>query len=174
MGRSAYCEAAERLASSSSRDRCQMDKAPPQNLHPPGDRAHSVRGCDQRARSAGCTGAGDGVQVLQFRLYTRGHRRRGEVSTSRRVLRSSLRLAIPSIRVSLHSFLCERSALPADTRMSWGYRRSRRIAPGVRLNLGKRGIGMSVGPRHAKISATTSGRRSLYFSLLGFFFRKRL
>jgi uncharacterized protein DUF4236 len=58
--------------------------------------------------------------------------------------------------------------------MSWGYRRSRRIAPGVRLNLGKRGIGMSVGPRHAKISATTSGRRSLYFSLLGFFFRKRL
>jgi hypothetical protein len=58
--------------------------------------------------------------------------------------------------------------------MSWGYRRSRRIAPGVRLNLGKRGIGMSVGPRHAKISANTSGRRSLYFSLLGFFFRKRL
>jgi hypothetical protein len=58
--------------------------------------------------------------------------------------------------------------------MSWGYRRSRRIAPGVRLNLGKRGIGMSVGPRHAKISANTSGRRSLSFSLLGFFFRKRL
>jgi Protein of unknown function (DUF4236) len=58
--------------------------------------------------------------------------------------------------------------------MSWGYRRSRRIGPGVRLNLGKRGVGMSVGPRHAKISANTSGRRSLNFSLLGFFFRKRL
>jgi Protein of unknown function (DUF4236) len=44
----------------------------------------------------------------------------------------------------------------------------------VRLNLGKRGIGMSVGPRHAKVSVNTSGRRSAYLSLLGFFFRKRL
>lgn len=58
--------------------------------------------------------------------------------------------------------------------MSWGYRRSRRIAPGVRLNLGKRGIGVSAGPRHAKVSANTRGRRSLYLSALGFFFRKRL
>jgi Protein of unknown function (DUF4236) len=44
----------------------------------------------------------------------------------------------------------------------------------VRVNFGKRGIGMSAGPRHAKISANTSGRRSLYVSLLGLFFRKRL
>jgi hypothetical protein len=58
--------------------------------------------------------------------------------------------------------------------VSWGYRRSKRLAPGVRLNLGKRGIGMSVGPRHAKVSVNTSGRRSAYLSLLGFFFRKRL
>ncbi|MDX6370523.1 MAG: hypothetical protein QOG93_2025 [Gaiellaceae bacterium] len=58
--------------------------------------------------------------------------------------------------------------------MSWGYRRSRRIAPDVRLNLGKRGVGMSVGPRHAKVSMNTRGRRSVYLSLLGFFFRKRL
>ncbi|MDX6413624.1 MAG: hypothetical protein QOH23_1034 [Gaiellaceae bacterium] len=58
--------------------------------------------------------------------------------------------------------------------MSWGYRRSRRVAPGVRLNLGKRGIGMSVGPRHAKVSVNTRGRRSVYLSLLGLFFRKRL
>ena len=56
--------------------------------------------------------------------------------------------------------------------MSWGYRRSKRIARGVRLNVGKRGVGVSVGPRHAKVSVNTSGRRSL--SLLGFFFRKRL
>ena len=54
--------------------------------------------------------------------------------------------------------------------MSWGFRRSTRIARGVRLNVGKRGVGMSVGPRHAKLSANTSGRRSLYLSLLGFFF----
>jgi hypothetical protein len=58
--------------------------------------------------------------------------------------------------------------------MSWGFRRSRRIAPGVRLNIGKRGLGLSVGPRHAKIGANSRGRRSLYLSALGFFFRKRL
>jgi hypothetical protein len=58
--------------------------------------------------------------------------------------------------------------------MSWGYRRSRRIAPGIRLNLSKRGAGLSVGPRHAKLSANTRGRRRLYLSALGFFFRKRL
>ena len=58
--------------------------------------------------------------------------------------------------------------------MSWGYRRSRRLAPWVRLNLGKRGVGVSVGPRHAKVSMSSSGRRSLYLSALGVFFRKRL
>ena len=58
--------------------------------------------------------------------------------------------------------------------MSWGYRRSRRIGPGVRLNISKRGLGLSVGPRHARVSTNTRGRRSLYLSTLGFFFRKRL
>jgi hypothetical protein len=58
--------------------------------------------------------------------------------------------------------------------MSWGYRRSRRIAPGIRVNLGKRGVGVSFGPRHAKLSVNSRGRRSLYLSALGFFFRKRL
>jgi hypothetical protein len=58
--------------------------------------------------------------------------------------------------------------------MSWGYRRSKRIMRGVRLNVGRRGVGVSVGPRRAKLSANTRGRRSLYLSLLGFFFRKRV
>jgi hypothetical protein len=58
--------------------------------------------------------------------------------------------------------------------MSWGFRRSRRIAPGVRLNVSKRGLGISAGPRHAKLSANTRGRKSLNLSALGFFFRKRL
>ena len=58
--------------------------------------------------------------------------------------------------------------------MSWGFRRSKRIARGVRLNIGKRGVGVSVGPRHAKLTMNTSGRRSLYLSLLGFFFCKRV
>jgi hypothetical protein len=58
--------------------------------------------------------------------------------------------------------------------VSWGYRRSKRLTRGVRVNVGKRRVGLSVGPRHAKVSVNTSGRRSLYLSLLGFFFRKRL
>jgi uncharacterized protein DUF4236 len=58
--------------------------------------------------------------------------------------------------------------------VSWGYRRSRRVAPGLRLNVSKRGLGLSAGPRHAKVSANTRGRRSLYLSALGLFFRKRL
>jgi hypothetical protein len=58
--------------------------------------------------------------------------------------------------------------------VSWGYRKSKRLARGVRLNVGKRGVGVSVGPRHAKVSVNTSGRRTVYLSLLGFFFRKRV
>ena len=58
--------------------------------------------------------------------------------------------------------------------MSWGFRRSRRIAPGLRLNVSKRGLGVSAGPKHAKVSANTRGRKSLNVSALGFFFRKRL
>jgi len=44
----------------------------------------------------------------------------------------------------------------------------------MRLNVSKRGLGLSLGPRHAKVSANTRDRRSLYLSALGFFFRKRL
>jgi hypothetical protein len=58
--------------------------------------------------------------------------------------------------------------------MGWGYRRSRKIAPGLRLNLGRRGVGLSAGPRHAKVSVNSRGRRSLYASAFGFFFRKRI
>ena len=42
--------------------------------------------------------------------------------------------------------------------MGWNVRRSRKIAPGIRLNLSNRGIGFSVGPRHAKISVSPTGR----------------
>ena len=58
--------------------------------------------------------------------------------------------------------------------MSWGYRRSRKLVPGIRLNLSKRAAGASFGPRHAKVSVNSRGRRSLYVSALGLFFRKRL
>ncbi len=42
--------------------------------------------------------------------------------------------------------------------MGWNVRRSRQIAPGIRLNLTKKGLGVSVGPKHAKISVSP-GRR---------------
>jgi uncharacterized protein DUF4236 len=58
--------------------------------------------------------------------------------------------------------------------MSWGYRKSRRVAPGIRLNVSKRGFGVSAGPRGAKLSVNSRGQRSLWLSKLGFFFRKRL
>jgi hypothetical protein len=58
--------------------------------------------------------------------------------------------------------------------VSWGYRKSRRIAPGARLNLSKRGFGISAGPRGAKVSVNSRGQRTLWLSKLGFFFRRRL
>lgn len=42
--------------------------------------------------------------------------------------------------------------------MGWNVRRSRQIVPGVRLNFSKKGLGVSVGPKHAKISVSP-GRR---------------
>ena len=58
--------------------------------------------------------------------------------------------------------------------MSWGYRKSRRIGPGLRLNVSKRGFGLSAGPRGAKVSVNSRGQRSLWLSKLGLFFRKRM
>jgi hypothetical protein len=58
--------------------------------------------------------------------------------------------------------------------MGWYFRKSLRLAPGVRLNLGKRSAGLSVGPRGLKVSANTRGRRSLSLGRGGLFFRKRL
>jgi Protein of unknown function (DUF4236) len=50
--------------------------------------------------------------------------------------------------------------------MGWRYQRRKRILPGVRLNMSKRGAGVSVGPRGAKVSV---GRRGVTatLSLLG-------
>ena len=58
--------------------------------------------------------------------------------------------------------------------MGWGYRKSRRLAPGIRLNLSKRGFGISAGPRGAKVSVNSRGQRSVLLSKLGFFFRRRI
>lgn len=58
--------------------------------------------------------------------------------------------------------------------MSWSFRKSVRLAPGVRLNLGKRGAGVSVGRRGIRASANTRGQRGLTASLLGVVFRRKL
>ena len=42
--------------------------------------------------------------------------------------------------------------------MGWRFRRSVKILPGVRLNVSKRGAGVSVGPRGAKLSVNTRGQ----------------
>lgn len=50
--------------------------------------------------------------------------------------------------------------------MGWRFQRRRRLLPGVRLNVGKRGASVSVGPRGARLNI---GRRGLAatLSLLG-------
>ena len=42
--------------------------------------------------------------------------------------------------------------------MATRYRKSVKIAPGVKLNVGKKSVGLSVGTRGAHISANSSGR----------------
>lgn len=54
-----------------------------------------------------------------------------------------------------------------------GFRKSFRLAPGIRLNLSRRGLGVSAGPRHAKVSQGPTGRRAS-FSFRGLFWRRRI
>ena len=41
--------------------------------------------------------------------------------------------------------------------MSWSFRKKVRILPGVDLNLSKTGMGISVGPKGAKVSVNKNG-----------------
>lgn len=43
--------------------------------------------------------------------------------------------------------------------MAFRFRRSMKIAPGVRLNISKKGGSVSIGPRGAKLTSGTSGTR---------------
>ena len=60
------------------------------------------------------------------------------------------------------------------SRGSWGFHKRVRLAPGLSLNIGKRSLGLSAGPRGAKVSANTRGRRRLSLGLKGLFFRRGL
>jgi hypothetical protein len=57
--------------------------------------------------------------------------------------------------------------------MRIGYRKRIRIAPGVSLNVGRRGVGVSAGPKGAKVSTGPTGRQGS-FSFFGLFSRKKL
>lgn len=56
----------------------------------------------------------------------------------------------------------------------FSFRKSFRLAPGVRLNLGKRSAGISAGPRGAKVSANTRRRKQVSVSAKGFRWTKIL
>jgi hypothetical protein len=58
--------------------------------------------------------------------------------------------------------------------MSWGFRKSKTVAPGVRVTAGKRGLGISFGGRGLRASVSPDGEEQVSASLLGLFFRKRL
>lgn len=58
--------------------------------------------------------------------------------------------------------------------MGFGFRKRKRIAPGLFLNLSKGGAGLSVGRRGATVSRSPSGRKQLSLGWKGLFWRKRL
>jgi hypothetical protein len=58
--------------------------------------------------------------------------------------------------------------------VAWGFRKSKQLVPGVRLNIGKRSAGLSFGGRGARVSVNSRGRRTLSLSKLGFFWRRRI
>lgn len=49
----------------------------------------------------------------------------------------------------------------------WSFRKRIKIAPGVNLNIGKKGVGISVGVKGARVSVNTSGRKQTTLSLPG-------
>lgn len=54
------------------------------------------------------------------------------------------------------------------------YRRRRKVAPWTTLTLSSRSAGIGVGPKGARISSTSSGRRTVSLSLFGLMFRRRI
>ena len=58
--------------------------------------------------------------------------------------------------------------------MGWFFRKSKKIAPGLRINFSKRGVGLSAGVRGARISVNTRGEKYVSGGRAGLYFRKRL
>ena len=51
--------------------------------------------------------------------------------------------------------------------MAWRFRRSKKLAPGVRLNISEKSIGLSFGGRGVTYSINSRGTRTRTFSLPG-------
>jgi Protein of unknown function (DUF4236) len=58
--------------------------------------------------------------------------------------------------------------------VAWSFRKSLKIAPGVRINLSKRGASVSGGPKGAKLSVNTRNEKRTSVGRFGAFWRKRL
>jgi hypothetical protein len=58
--------------------------------------------------------------------------------------------------------------------MATGFRKSKRLIGGVRLNVSKKGLGVSAGPRGARVSRGASGRKRVSLGWRGWFWRKQL
>ena len=58
--------------------------------------------------------------------------------------------------------------------MGFGFRKRKKIAPGLFMNLSKSGVGWSVGRRGASVSRSARGRKQVSLGWKGFFWRKRL
>lgn len=58
--------------------------------------------------------------------------------------------------------------------MAFGFRKSMKLAPGVRLTLSKRRASVSGGPKGAKLSTTPRGEKRASAGSFGAFWRKKL
>ena len=58
--------------------------------------------------------------------------------------------------------------------MGWSFRKSLKIAPGVRVTLSKRGASVSGGPKGAKLSVNTRSEKRASVGRFGAFWRKKL
>jgi Protein of unknown function (DUF4236) len=56
--------------------------------------------------------------------------------------------------------------------VAWSFRKSKKIGPGLRLNISKRSLSLSAGRKGARVSGNTKGRKSASLSWKGLFWRK--
>jgi hypothetical protein len=57
--------------------------------------------------------------------------------------------------------------------MAFGYRKRKRIAPGLFLNFSKSGLGISAGRRGASVSRGAKGKKQVSLGWKGLFWRRR-